>query len=125
MPFDFYRGDVDLQTTLGDNIGVRIAGFYEDAGSFRGPIESQRFGIYPSITAKLGENTVATYELEYSEQDIPFDRGVVFAEGFGFSPRRTFTGEPGDGPIETDVLGHQFELQHEFSDNWSLLAGIG
>ncbi len=123
--FDFYRGDVDFQTTLGDNIGVRVAGFYEDAGSFRGPIESERFGIYPSITAKLGEDTAVTYELEYSEQSIPFDRGVVFAEGFGFSPRRTFTGEPGDGPIETDVLGHQFEFQHEFSDNWSLLTGIG
>jgi len=123
--FDFYRGDADLQTTLGDNIGVRVAGFYEDAGSFRGSIESERFGIYPSVTALLGEDTTLTYELEYSEQDIPFDRGVVFAEDFGFSPIRTFTGEPQDGPIETDVLGHQLELQHDFSDNWSLLAGVG
>jgi iron complex outermembrane receptor protein len=123
--FDFYRGDVDVQTSLGDNIGVRVAGFYEDAGSFRGPIESQRFGIYPSVTALLGEATTITYELEYSEQDIPFDRGVVFAEEFGFSPITTFTGEPQDGPIETDVLGHQLELQHDFSENWNLLAGVG
>lgn len=122
--FDFYRGDVDLQTTLGDSIGVRVAGFYEDAGSFRGPIESERVGIYPSITL-LGEDTSLTYELEYSEQDIPFDRGVVFSEDYGFSPIRTFTGEPQDGPIETEVLGHQLELQHDFSDNWSLLAGLG
>ena len=67
-----------------------------------------------------------TYELEYTEQEIPFDRGVVYAEGFGFSPRDTFAGEPGDGPIDTEVvLGHQFELQHNLSDNWSLLAGLG
>ncbi|MBD2840956.1 TonB-dependent receptor [Erythrobacter sp. KMU-140] len=123
--FDFYRGDIDLQTTLSDNVGVRIAGFYEDAGSFRETVETERFGIYPSITARLGENTLATYELEYTDQEIPFDRGVVFSEEFGFSPIRTFTGEPGDGPIETEVLGHQFELQHDFSDSWSLLAGVG
>lgn len=123
--FDFYRGDIDLQTTLGDNVGVRIAGFYEDAGSFRETVETERYGIYPSITAKLGEDTVATYELEYTEQKVPFDRGVIFSEQFGFSPRRTFTGEPGDGPIETEVVGHQLELQHNFSDNWSFLAGLG
>ncbi|MEL7217995.1 MAG: TonB-dependent receptor plug domain-containing protein, partial [Pseudomonadota bacterium] len=123
--FDFYRGDVDLQTTLGDSVGVRIAGFYEDAGSFRQTVETQRFGIYPSITARLGEATSVTYELEYTEQEIPFDRGVIFSDQFGFSPRRTFTGEPGDGPIETEVFGHQLEVQHDFSDNWSLLAGLG
>ncbi|MEM7687666.1 MAG: TonB-dependent siderophore receptor [Pseudomonadota bacterium] len=123
--FDFYRGDVDLQTTLSDDIGVRLAGFYEDAGSFRETVETQRFGFYPSITARLGENTSATYEFEYTSQDIPFDRGVIFSEDFGFSPRRTFTGEPGDGPIETEATGHQFELQHNFSDNWSVLTGLG
>ena len=120
-----YRIEGDFQTTLGDNVGVRLVGFYEDAESFRETVETERVGFYPSITAKLGENTLATYELEYTAQDIPFDRGVIFSEDFGFSPRRTFTGEPGDGPIETEVLGHQFELQHDFSDNWSLLAGIG
>ncbi len=123
--FDFYRGDVDLQTTLGDNVGVRLAAFYEDAGSFRETVETERFGIYPSITVNLGEDTRATYEFEYTSQEIPFDRGVIFSDQFGFSPRRTFTGEPGDGPIETEATGHQFELQHDFSDNWSLLAGIG
>jgi len=105
--FDFFRGDVDLQTTLGDAVDVQVAGFYEDAGSFRLSVDTQRFGIYPSITARLGENTSVNYELEYTEQDIPFDRGVVFADEFGFRPRRTFIGEPGDGPIETEVLGHQ------------------
>ena len=123
--FDFYRGDVDLQTTIGDNVGIRFAGFYEDAGSFRETVETERFGLYPSVTVNLGEQTRATYELEYTSQDIPFDRGVIFSEDFGFSPRRTFTGEPGDGPIETEVTGHQFEVQHDFSDNWSLLTGIG
>lgn len=123
--FDFYRGDIDVQTILGENVGVRFAGFYEDAGSFRRTVETERFGIYPSLTARLGQDTSLTFELEYTRQDIPFDRGVVFADEFGFSPRETFTGEPGDGPIETEVLGHQLEVQHDFANGWSLLAGIG
>ncbi|WP_164117438.1 TonB-dependent siderophore receptor [Sphingorhabdus sp. Alg239-R122] len=122
--FDFYRGDIDLQTTLGDNVGVRIAGFYEDAGSFRGPKETQKYGFYPSVRFDIGESSILTYELEYTSQELPQDRGVIFSDQFGFSPRRLFTGEP-DALIDTEVLGHQLEFQHNFSDDWSVLVGAG
>ncbi len=117
----------DFQTVAGSNdeVGIRIVGFYEDAESFRDTVETEKMGLYPSITWDMSDSTSVTYELEYTEQETPFDRGVVFAEGFGFSPRDTFVGEPGDGPIETEVVGHQIELQHNFSSNWSLLAGLG
>ena len=121
------RFEGDVQTTAGSNeeFGLRIVGFHEDAESFRDTVETARFGLYPSITWDMSEATSVTYELEYTEQEIPFDRGVAYSEDFGFTPRETFVGEPGDGPIETRVLGHQFEAQHNFSENWSLLAGLG
>lgn len=121
------RLEGDYQTTLGDNenVGLRLVGFYEDAESFRETVETKKYGFYPSVTWKLSDDTKATYELEYTRQDIPFDRGVVFSDQFGFSPRDTFAGEPGDGPIETEVVGHQVELQHNFNENWSVLAGFG
>ncbi|MEP2990343.1 MAG: TonB-dependent siderophore receptor [Parasphingorhabdus sp.] len=122
--FDLYRGDIDLQTTLGDSVGIRIAGFYEDAGSFRGPKETQKHGIYPSVSFKMGENTRLTYELEYTSQELPQDRGVIFSDQFGFSPRRLFTGEP-DALVDTEVLGHQLEFQQDFGDNWGILIGAG
>jgi iron complex outermembrane receptor protein len=125
--WDQIRFEGDVQTSFGadDNVGVRLVGFYEDADSFRETVETERVGFYPSVTWNVTDDTSLTYELEYTYQEIPFDRGVVFSEEFGFSPRRTFTGEPGDGPIETEVIGHQFEIQHNFNDNWSLLAGLG
>lgn len=125
--WDQRRFEADVQTTVGanDQIGVRLVGFTEDAESFRETVETERVGLYPSVTWKVSDATTVTYELEYTEQEVPFDRGVLFSEEFGFSPRNTFTGEPGDGPIETRVLGHQLELQHNFSTNWSLLAGFG
>ena len=121
------RLEGDVQTTAGadDTLGIRLVGFLEDAESFRRTVETQRFGFYPSIAWQMSEDTRFTYELEFTQQDIPFDRGVVFNGDQGFTPRETFVGEPGDGPIETDVLGHQFEAQHNFSENWSLLAGLG
>jgi iron complex outermembrane receptor protein len=121
------RVEGDIQSTLSNNdsVGFRLVGFVEDAESFRETVETESAGFYPSITFDISQHTSLTYELEYTQQEIPFDRGVVFSDDFGFSPRETFTGEPGDGPVETEVLGHQIELQHNFSDNWSLLAGIG
>jgi len=117
----------DYQTVFGDNenVGLRLVGFFEDAESFRETVETQKIGFYPSIEWRVSDKTSLTYELEYTEQEIPQDRGVAFTQEFGFTPRRTFTGEPGDGPIETEVVGHQFEVQHDISDTWSVLAGFG
>lgn len=123
--FDTYRADADLQTTLGDVVGVRFVGFYEDAGSFRDTIESERFGFMPSVAVKLGDATRIVYELEYARQEIPFDRGVVAVNGeLGVIPRSRFLGEPGEGPNVAEVLGHQIELQHDFSEKWSALVGV-
>ncbi|MCY4209620.1 MAG: TonB-dependent siderophore receptor [Gammaproteobacteria bacterium] len=125
--WDQMRFEGDVQTTVGagNELGLRIVGFYEDADSFRDTVETERVGLYPSFTWDVSEATRLTYEMEYTEQEIPFDRGVAYSENYGFTPRKTFVGEPGDGPIETEVLGHQLEAQHNFSDNWSLLAGLG
>ncbi len=121
------RASADWQTTIGanENIGLRLVGFIEDAESFRETVETQKIGFYPSVTWLATDKTTVNYELEYTDQEIPFDRGVAFTEDFGFTPRTTFTGEPGDGPIETEVIGHQLEIKHQISDNWSLLAGAG
>lgn len=117
----------DWQTTLGkdENVGLRLVGFYEDAESFRETVETQKVGFYPSLKWQVSDDTSLSYELEYTKQEIPFDRGVAFTEDFGFTPRTTFVGEPGDGPIDTEVVGHQFEFQYSVSDNWSLLTGLG
>ena len=125
--WDQMRFEGDFQSTAGtnDEFGLRFVGFYEDAESFRDTVETERVGLYPSIAWEISESTSATYELEYTKQEIPFDRGVAYSETYGFTPRETFVGEPGDGPIETEVVGHQLEAQHNFSDNWSLLAGLG
>ena len=123
--FSTYRTDVDYTTPISDDVAIRLIGFYEDAESFRDTIESTKQGFSPSILWRLSPQTQMTYELEYSHQEVPFDRGVIAIDGeLGFIPESRFLGEPGDGPMEADVLGHQLELQHEFNDEWHALVGF-
>ncbi|TMO74829.1 TonB-dependent siderophore receptor [Pseudoalteromonas sp. S3785] len=122
--FDTYRGDVDYTTPLNDDVAIRLVGFYQDAKSFRDTIETTKQGFSPSIVWNINESSQLIYELEYSEQEVPFDRGVLAIDGeLGLIPESRFLGEPGDGPIEADVLGHQLEYIYDFNDNWSILFG--
>lgn len=120
----FYRGEADFTTPLSDALAIRINGAYEDADSFRDTLHTKRAFLSPSIMARLGDNTTISYELEWSDQDIPFDRGVVARNGeLGVIPNSRFLGEPGDGPTNAKVLGHQLELQQNLGGNWALLVG--
>jgi iron complex outermembrane receptor protein len=120
----FYRGEGDFTTPLGDAIAIRVTAAYEDADSFRDTIHQKRAFASPSVLARIGDDTTISYELEWSDQEIPFDRGVVARNGvLGIVPNSRFLGEPGDGPMTAKVLGHQLELQHNFGGNWALLVG--
>ncbi|ANM32140.1 ligand-gated channel [Acidobacteria bacterium Mor1] len=123
--FDTYRADFDFNVPTSDTFAFRFVGFYEDAESFRDTIETQRQGATPSFLWRPSDRTQLVYEIEYSEQELPFDRGVLAVNGqLGLIPESRFLGEPGDGPMQADVLGHQIEFQHDFNDNWGILAGV-
>lgn len=122
--FNALRADGDLNLAAGDRLAVRLIGFYENADSFRDTIETERYGFLPTVGVKLGDATTLTYNLELTRQKVPFDRGTVAIGGkLGTIPRSRFLGEPGDGPVRADVTGHQVQLQHAFSKDWSLLVG--
>ena len=122
---NFYRVEGDYTTPLSDSVAVRVNGAYEDADSFRDTLHSKREFVSPSIFGKIGRNTSIWYELEWSKQEIPFDRGVVASPTgqLGIVPVSRFLGEPGDGPVTAKVLGHQAQLQHVFAKDWVLLVG--
>jgi len=122
---NFIRGEGDFTTPLSDSTAVRINGAYEDADSFRDTVQTKRAFASPSILSKLGKDTTVWYELEWSKQEIPFDRGVVAGRNgeLGIIPNSRYLAEPGDGPTIAKVLGHQTELQHNFSKDWVLLVG--
>lgn len=120
----FYRAEADFTTPLSDAFAFRVNGAMEQADSFRDTVESERSFVSPSFLARLGDDTTVSYELEWSRQEIPFDRGVVALNGeLGVIPNSRFLGEPGDGPMIAKVLGHQLELQQNLGGTWALLVG--
>ncbi|MEO0437420.1 MAG: TonB-dependent siderophore receptor [Pseudomonadota bacterium] len=120
-----YRTDADYTTPLSDNVAIRLVGAYEDAESFRDTIETEKLLFSPSIAWQISDASQLIYEMEYSDQETPFDRGVIAIDDvLGLIPEDRFLGEPSYGPIETSVIGHQLEFQHDFNDDWSALVGF-
>lgn len=128
--YNTYRADIDYTTTASKKVAVRLVGFYEDAESFRDTIETHKTGVSPSLLWRIGDDSQLVYEMEYSAQKVPFDRGVVAVglagekKKLGVIAQSRFLGEPGDGPMEANVLGHQLEWQHNFTGDWRALVGL-
>ena len=121
-----YRVEADFNLPITDTIAVRVNGAGEDADSFRDTIHTRKYVVTPSILAQITPDTIFTYELEYINQKVPFDRGVVAVDGvLGLIPQSRFLGSPFDGSIDIEVLGHQAQLQHDFSDVWGVVLGFG
>jgi len=124
--YSTYRVDGDYTAPLDSAIAFRVNGAYENAHSFRDTVKSNKYTVTPSVLANLNSATSFSYELELVHQEVPFDRGVIALNGkLGIIPQSRFLGDPANGPIKVDVLGHQVELQHKFSANWTALVGFG
>ncbi|WP_058022924.1 TonB-dependent siderophore receptor [Pseudohongiella spirulinae] len=123
--FGTVRTDLDYSSNvIGDRAAFRLVGFRENGESFRDTVDWQAYGFTPSVIVQLAESTTLVYELETSRNKVPFDRGVVAVNGeLGLIPPSRFLGEPGDGPMDAQVTGHQIELNQELNTSWNLLLG--
>ncbi len=120
----YQRYEGDYTTGVTDEIAVRINGAYEESESFRNTVESEKLALSPSVYFQINDETRLTYELEYVKQEIPFDRGIPVLPGVKLSPE-TFLGEPNDGPMEVDAIGHQLTLNHDINEDWFFTLGAG
>lgn len=120
------RLEADYTHPLTDRLSFRVTGAYQEGDSYRDTVHTKGLFLTPSVLWNVTDNTTLSYEFEYSHQEIPFDRGIpIFQNNFTRLPPSRYLGEPGDGPFRINVRGHQFQLQHNFNDKWSFLAGVG
>ena len=119
------RGAFDSTGPLGERFAYRLNVAVEDRDSFRDTVTTRRQVLAPAFTWKLGRDTVLDYVGEYLRHETPLDRGVVAVNGrLGAISRRTFLGEPGDGPMTVTNQTHQFVLAHEWSPAWRSRVGL-
>jgi len=115
--YDYYRGQVDLGTPVSDALSFRVAGVWQDANSFRDGDYFKRWGINPTGTVKLGEDTTVSFGYEHFHDKRVGDRGVSSYLGKPLdTPRSQFFGDPDNSPTYSNSdIGTLF-VEHRFSD---------
>lgn len=111
----------DINQPLSETVGVRLSGTYEEFNSHRDFYDGRFFGIAPTITAKLGEDTRLVLGYSYDDDDRVTDRGVPSFNGGplrGFD--RTLFGDPDFNRATSQVHIARARLDHNFSDSLSV-----
>jgi iron complex outermembrane receptor protein len=128
--FNFYRGTVDLTGPLNPEKTAlyRLNIDYEDAGSFINDVSRDDFSIFPVFRFQLGKNTKLTLDGGYQRQTdsgtavfsgLPL-KGTILPNPFGKIPRSQFLGEPDFDQLYRVDWRIGYQLEHEFSQNWSV-----
>ncbi|PIG93429.1 TonB-dependent siderophore receptor [Gloeocapsopsis sp. IPPAS B-1203] len=129
--YDFYRGAIDLTGSLNDSQTVlyRLNASYRSAGSFIDFVENQNISIAPVLDWRIGENTTLTFSGEYLSLNSVFTPGqpavgTILLNPNGAIARNLYIGEP-DSNFDQNGIRVRAELEHQFSDNWSLRSAFG
>ncbi|KAF3889907.1 MULTISPECIES: TonB-dependent siderophore receptor [Nostocales] len=120
--YDFYRANLDLSGPLDRTIDsrYRLNLAYENSGSFRSGVESERFFVAPKISFNIAPNTTLSLFYEYLEDSRPVDFGLVaVGNRVADIPISRFLGDPNRKNDVYQQRGYVF-LDHRFSENWSL-----
>jgi len=123
----FIRPQIDLSGPLNENNTAlyRLNAVYQHDEGFRDFDEDvDRFFIAPTLTFRLSDRTDLNVQLEYLDDERPFDTGLVaLGDEVANIPRDRILGEP-DDRIESEFISLGYTLEHRFSDNWTLRNGF-
>lgn len=111
-----FRLTGDLDQALGDSLGLRLNGVYENGESFRRGVEMERYGVNPVLGASFGDTRV-DLSYEYFHDRRTADRGVPAFLGRplrGFD--RTFFGDPEQSFARVDAHVVSLAVEHRVSD---------
>ncbi len=121
--FSFYRPTIDLSGPLSDDNSVlyRLNAAYENSGSFRDRVNTERWFIAPVLQWNMSDRTSLTFDFEYLYDDPVFDRGIVtLSDGSFVLPINRFLGYPQLDDFATEVYRGGLTFEHQFSGNWRM-----
>ena len=115
------RANIDIGQPVNDAATFRVAAMYEDSESFRDEFELERYGINPTVSLRLGENTLATFGYEYFRDERTTDRGVPSFQGEPLSTsRRAFFGDADKSDGFVRVESYNAVINHAFGNGITL-----
>ncbi|MEH2286530.1 TonB-dependent receptor [Nostoc sp.] len=125
--YDFYRPTLDISGPLNTDktLLYRLNVAYQNSGSFRDFVDTERIFIAPSLTWKIGTKTTLNFDFEYLNNDTGFDRGIVAVGNRPAPiPISRFLGIPGENDSKNIVYRAGYRLEHQFSENWQLRNAV-
>lgn len=119
----FVRPQLDISGPLtnDDRLLYRLNTVYQHANDFRDYEEDiERFFIAPALRWRINDRTDLNLQLEYLDDQRPFDPGLVaVGEEVADIPRDRILGEPEDD-IASEFLNVGYTFEHRFNDNWRI-----
>ncbi|MGF1519732.1 MAG: TonB-dependent siderophore receptor [Nodosilinea sp.] len=123
----FIRSAIDLTGPLSsdDSLGYRLNVAYETSEGFRGFDQGvERIFVAPVLAWQISDATRLVVDLEYLQDERPFDSGpVAIGDRVADLPRNRVLGELNDvREVEEFRVGYLFE--HQFNENLRLRNGF-
>jgi catecholate siderophore receptor len=119
--FGGFRLTGDIDRPLGDNLGVRVNGLYEDGDSFRHHVDLKRYGVNPTAALLVGSDTRIDLSYEYFHDRRTADRGVP---ADGDEPvrghTRIFFGDPDISFARANVNVATLAVEHRLAEGLTL-----
>ena len=113
---------IDLGGPLTENgkVKYRLNALYSHRDSYREPFDQdfERFFIAPTLSFEIGPDTDLLLELEYTNDERPFDRGIIHFNG-QFSDRDRNL-QPESVVNDSESIIGSYTLDHHFTDNVKL-----
>ena len=125
--YNHYRTTVDATGPLSDDgtLSYRLNGAYQNSGSFRDVIDTERWTIAPSIAWRPNDQTEVIFELSYTDEELPYDSGVPLGfSGEPLVPINTFFGDASLNGRDLEDTFLSTRIEHELNDIWKLRANF-
>lgn len=109
------RATFDLNQPINSDVSFRLNGLYENSGSYRDGVTLERAGINPTLSWRLGAQTMLTLGYEYFKDDRIADRGISSFRGAPVETNRsTFFGNAANSPTGTELNAATALIEHIF-----------
>ena len=124
--YDLYKPTLDLYGPISKKLAFRAIGTYENAGSFRNSVKSNRIYVNPSLLYKISEKTDILLQGDYLKSDMTPDFGIGTVNNQIIDiGRGAFVNAPW-AYNQTNTVTSQLSINHKFNDSWKInvLANI-
>ncbi|MBC8987590.1 TonB-dependent receptor [Pedobacter sp. N36a] len=119
--YDLYKPTADIYGPITKDLAFRVIGTYEDAGSYRDHVTSNRVYVNPSLLYKVSDKTEILLQGDYLKSDFTPDFGVgTVGNQLPANISRHMFLNTSWAYNKTNTTTAQANITHKFNDSWKL-----